>query len=99
MKIDILINGIDGKRIQGGLGVQVTTRDDSDFYKANVAKLNALKVCARFIFLILNDSELDYKTIGDDLKKLFYNLIREGSWGKAILIKLSRNGDLIIHTL
>lgn len=90
-KVDCMVDSIDGKKIPGGVAVQITMNDD--LVKAKVAKLLALSRFSNFIYLLVKDAKLFEKPsvrAGEDLKRLILNLTPIFQVHPAIAVEIGR---------
>jgi len=98
-KVDMLIVQMDNQKIDGGIGLQVTTKRDPHLVKARIAKLNALKVCRYFVFLIINTRRLNAPFLADCLKALFLKRLLHPAQKKALVIRWDGDGLLTVKNL
>ncbi len=90
-KIDCLVKKLDGKKVRGGLGIQISLKRDP--VKVKVSKQLALNSCGCFVYLLVSDSQIfDSPTIeaGMSLKKLLMNMLPSLSRHKAMMLEVGR---------
>ena len=91
LKIDCMIDAIDGRVVEGGLGLQVSMQDD--LIKARLSKLLALTRCSYFLYLLVKNPDVfrhPSVRAGAELKQIIINLLPRLEEHPAMAIEIGQ---------